>query len=60
MSVMLLDERRRRPFERAAAAMYRLDQRLFRLGMWENAGLQKRWTLCAVKLRRTSDKPVSG
>ena len=54
MSVMLLDGSRRRPFERAAAAMYRLDQRLFRLGMWENAGLEKRWTLCAVKLRRTA------
>jgi SAM-dependent methyltransferase len=52
MSVMLLDQRWRSPFERAAAAMYRLDQRLFRLGMWENAGLRKRWILCGVKLRR--------
>lgn len=54
MSVMLLEARRRKPFERAAAAVYRLEQGLFRLGMWENAGLEKRWILCAVKLRRTS------
>jgi cyclopropane fatty-acyl-phospholipid synthase-like methyltransferase len=54
MSVMLLDERRRKPFERAAAAIYRLEQGLFRLGMWENAGLEKRWILCAVKLRRAN------
>jgi cyclopropane fatty-acyl-phospholipid synthase-like methyltransferase len=52
MSVMLLSERTRRFFERPAGLVYRLEQRLFRLGMWENAGMQKRWILCAVKLRR--------
>jgi len=52
MSVMLLSERSRRFFERPAGIVYRLEQRLFRLGMWENAGMEKRWILCAVKLRR--------
>ena len=52
MSVMLLSERARRFFERPAGLVYRLEQRLFRLGMWENAGMEKRWILCAVKLRR--------
>lgn len=52
MSVMLLSERSRRFFERPAGLVYRLEQRLFRLGMWENAGMEKRWILCAVKLRR--------
>ncbi|MFL5494124.1 MAG: class I SAM-dependent methyltransferase [Gemmatimonadales bacterium] len=52
MAVMLLTERRRRLFEGAAGMMYRMEQRLFRLGMWENAGVEKRWILCAVKLRR--------
>jgi cyclopropane fatty-acyl-phospholipid synthase-like methyltransferase len=52
MSVMLLHERVRRFFERPAGLVYRLEQRLFRLGMWENAGMEKRWILCAVKLRR--------
>lgn len=52
MSVMLLSERARRFFERPAGLVYRMEQRLFRLGMWENAGMEKRWILCAVKLRR--------
>lgn len=52
MSVMLLSERNRRYFERPAGLVYRLEQELFRLGMWENAGMEKRWILCAVKLRR--------
>jgi cyclopropane fatty-acyl-phospholipid synthase-like methyltransferase len=52
MAVMLLSERARRLFERPAGLVYRLEQRLFRLGMWENAGMEKRWILCAVKLRR--------
>jgi cyclopropane fatty-acyl-phospholipid synthase-like methyltransferase len=52
MSVMLLSERTRRLFERPAGLVYRAEQALFRLGMWENAGMEKRWILCAVKLRR--------
>jgi cyclopropane fatty-acyl-phospholipid synthase-like methyltransferase len=52
MSVMLLSDRARRFFERPAGLVYRLEQGLFRLGMWENAGMEKRWILCAVKLRR--------
>jgi SAM-dependent methyltransferase len=52
MSAMLLDEARRQPLERVAGTLYGLEQRLFRLGMWENAGVEKRWILCAVKLRR--------
>jgi hypothetical protein len=39
-------------FERLAGLVYRLEQLLFRLGTWENAGMEKRWILCAVKLRR--------
>ncbi|MEO7987585.1 MAG: methyltransferase domain-containing protein, partial [Gemmatimonadales bacterium] len=35
MSVMLLSERARGFFERPAGFVYRLEQRLFRLGMWE-------------------------
>jgi SAM-dependent methyltransferase len=52
MSAMLLDEARRKPLERLTGALYAAEQRLFRWGMWENAGLEKRWILCAVKLRR--------
>jgi 2-polyprenyl-3-methyl-5-hydroxy-6-metoxy-1,4-benzoquinol methylase len=52
MSVMLLDQRHRPRFERAAGLVYRLERRLFGLGMWDNAGLKNRWILCAVKLRR--------
>jgi SAM-dependent methyltransferase len=55
MTAMLLSDARRKPFERLAGAIYRAEQRLFRLGMWENAGLEKRWILCAVKLRRRND-----
>jgi cyclopropane fatty-acyl-phospholipid synthase-like methyltransferase len=52
MSVMLLSKGSRRFLEAPAGLVYRLEQRLFRLGMWENAGMEKRWILCAVKLRR--------
>ena len=55
MSAMLLGEQRRKPFERLAGTVYGIEQRLFRLGMWQNAGLEKRWILCAVKLRRRVD-----
>jgi SAM-dependent methyltransferase len=52
MSAMLLTEQSRQRVERFAGVVYALEQRLFRLGMWENAGLEKRWILCAVKLER--------
>ncbi len=54
MSVMLLGEARRAPFERPAGLVYRVEQWLFRHGMWENTGTEKRWILCAVKLRRSA------
>jgi cyclopropane fatty-acyl-phospholipid synthase-like methyltransferase len=62
MSVMLLADRYRRRFEALARPVYRLEQMLFRLGMWESAGLEKRWILCAVKLRRNVDgaQPCAG
>lgn len=54
MSIMLLREPVRRPLEPFAPFVYALDQWLFRRGMWENAGMERRWILCSVKLRRAA------
>lgn len=52
MAIMLLEQTPRRHLEGFASVMYSLDQRLFRLRAWENAGTKKRWILCALKLLR--------
>jgi SAM-dependent methyltransferase len=52
MSLMLVKEPWRQKLERFAKHWYRLDQWLFRRGMWDNAGTNKRWTLCAIKLEK--------